>query len=185
MSGRLSNSSVLPKNRISPFSMNTAGSASRRALVTAFPTSLNVVPCSGQAPTTSMARRPWTRATPRQPPATTTRPTAPTPIADLFPPASAKEITPASEADGLNLLQQLNREHLLENPGDSRLEARIASYELAAKMQASAPEVLDISRETAQTHKLYALDDKNTEPFGRNCLVARRMLECGVCFVAV
>src|SRR6185369_13885651 len=75
--------------------------------------------------------------------------------------------------------------HLAENPGDSRLEARIASYELAAKMQASAPEVLDISRETEQTHKLYGLDDKNTEPFGRNCLVARRMLERGVRFVQV
>ena len=116
---------------------------------------------------------------------TVIRPTAPTPIAALFPPASVKEITPASEADGLRLLQQLNREHLAENPGDSRLEARIASYELAAKMQASAPEVLDISRETEQTHKLYGLDDKNTEPFGRNCLVARRMLERGVRFVQV
>ncbi|MFN0017805.1 MAG: DUF1501 domain-containing protein [Pirellulaceae bacterium] len=116
---------------------------------------------------------------------TVIRPTAPTPIADLFPPASVKEITPASEADGLKLLQQFNREHLAENPGDSRLEARIASYELAAKMQASAPEVLDISRETRQTHKLYGLDDKNTEPFGRNCLVARRMLERGVRFVQV
>lgn len=116
---------------------------------------------------------------------TVIRPTAPTPIADLFPPATAKEITPASEAEGLSLLQQLNRDHLAENPGDSRLEARIASYELAAKMQASAPEVLDISRETEQTHKLYGLDDKNTEPFGRNCLVARRMLERGVRFVQV
>lgn len=116
---------------------------------------------------------------------TVIRPTAPTPIADLFPPASAKEITTASEADGLKLLQQLNREHLAENPGDSRLEARIASYELAAKMQASAPEVLNISRETALTQKLYGLDDKNTEPFGRNCLVARRMLERGVRFVQV
>ncbi len=116
---------------------------------------------------------------------TVIRPTAPTPIADLFPPASAKDITPTSEADGLKLLQQLNREHLAENPGDSRLEARIASYELAAKMQASAPDVLDVSRETGQTHKLYGLDDKNTEPFGRNCLVARRMLERGVRFVQV
>lgn len=122
---------------------------------------------------------------PQEHAATIIRPTAPTPIADLFPPATAKEITPASEADGLELLQKLNREHLAENPGDSRLEARIASYELAARMQASAPEVLDISRETALTQKLYGLDDKNTEPFGRNCLVARRMLERGVRFVQV
>lgn len=122
---------------------------------------------------------------PQEHAATIIRPTAPTPIADLFPPATAKEITPASEADGLKLLQQLNRDHLAENPGDSRLEARIASYELAARMQASAPEVLDISKETQQTQKLYGLDDKNTEPFGRNCLVARRMLERGVRFVQV
>jgi hypothetical protein len=122
---------------------------------------------------------------PQEHAATIIRPTSPTPIADLFPPAAAKGITFASEADGLTLLQQLNREHLAENPGDSRLEARIASYELAAKMQASAPEVLDISRETADTHKLYGLGEKNTEPFGRNCLVARRMLERGVRFVQV
>lgn len=122
---------------------------------------------------------------PQENAATIIRPTAPTPIADLFPPASAKEITPASEADGLALLQKLNREHLAENPGDSRLEARIASYELAARMQVSAPEVLDISKETQQTNKLYGLDDKNTEPFGRNCLIARRMLERGVRFVQV
>src|SRR6185369_6733640 len=57
---------------------------------------------------------------------------APNPIADLFPPPSAKFVTPASEADGLKLLQKMNREHAAKWPGDSRLEARIASYELAA-----------------------------------------------------
>src|SRR5213078_4732149 len=113
---------------------------------------------------------------------TVIRPTAPTPIADLFPPTSAKDITPASEADGLNLLQQLNREHLAENPGDSRLEARIASYELAAKMQLSAPEVFDLTRETQTVRQMYGLDDKVTEPFARNCLIARRMIERGVRF---
>ncbi|MDB6026900.1 MAG: hypothetical protein JWM68_3123 [Verrucomicrobiales bacterium] len=110
---------------------------------------------------------------------------APTPIVDLFPPASAKYINKQSEADGLKLLEKLNREHLEKNPGDSRLDARIASYELAAKMQLSAPEVLELSGETEATKKLYGLDDKTTEDFGRNCLLARRLLERGVRFVQV
>ena len=113
------------------------------------------------------------------------KPTAPVPIANLSPPKSATFITPPSQADGLQLLQQLNRDHLHENPGDSRLEARIASYELAAKMQLSAPEVLDVAGETAATHLAYGLDDKITADFGRNCLVARRMIERGVRFVQV
>src|SRR6267143_110174 len=111
--------------------------------------------------------------------------TAQSPIADLFPPSSAKYISQASEADGLKLLNQLNREHLEKWPGDSRLDARIASYELAAKMQLSAPEVLDLSGETEATKKLYGLDDKATEDFGRNCLLARRLLERDVRFVQV
>src|SRR5438445_635890 len=73
------------------------------------------------------------------------KPSSPNPIADLFPPESAKQITKASEKEGLELLNKLNRQHLANFPGDSRLEARIASYELAAKMQLSAPEVLDLS----------------------------------------
>jgi hypothetical protein len=113
------------------------------------------------------------------------KPNDPTPIANLRPPRSAKEITPRSEADGLELLNELNSEHLKERPGDSRLEARIASYELAAKMQIAAPDLLDISRETEQTRKLYGLEDKEAAPFGRNCLTARRMLERGVRFVQV
>jgi len=71
---------------------------------------------------------------------------APAPIADLFAPASAKHITKQSERDGLALLNKLNRQHLEQWPGDSRLESRIASYELAAKMQLSAPELLDLGR---------------------------------------
>jgi hypothetical protein len=113
------------------------------------------------------------------------RPTAPVPIADLYPPKSAQFITPQSEGDGLHLLQQLNREHLAENPGDSRLEARIASYELAAKMQLSAPEVLDLSKEPTPIHSLYGTDDPVTADFARNCLTARRLLEKGVRFVQV
>jgi Protein of unknown function (DUF1501) len=116
---------------------------------------------------------------------TVIKPTAEVPIADLFPPDSAKFITPQSEADGLALLGKINREHLARWPGDSRLDARLQSYELAAKMQLSAPQVLDISGETAATRAMYGLDDKPTETFGRSCLTARRMLEQGVRFVQV
>ena len=113
------------------------------------------------------------------------KPSAPNPIGDLFPPASAKYITKESEQDGLALLNQLNRRHLEQWPGDSRLEARIGSYELAAKLQLSAPEALDVSGESEATKKLYGLDQKGTEDFGRSCLLARRLLERGVRFVQV
>jgi hypothetical protein len=113
------------------------------------------------------------------------KPTAPVPIANLNPPASAKHLTAVGEADGLALLRRLNEEHRQQHAGDSRLDARIASYELAAKMQLSAPEALDISRETLPTQQLYGVDDKATADFGRNCLVARRLVERGVRFVQV
>ena len=109
----------------------------------------------------------------------------PRPINDLLPPPDAKNITKESEADGLKLLQQLNHKHLAQNPGDSRLNARIESYELAARMQVTAPELLDLTGETEATKRLYGLDDKTTEDFGRRCLIARRMLERGVRFVQV
>ena len=109
--------------------------------------------------------------------------TAPTPIADLFPPAAAKFITKESEQEGLALLNKLNREHLAQHPGDSRLDGRIASYELAGKMQLSAPEVFSLTGESDATRKLYGIDEKATEDFGRRCLIARRMLERGVRFV--
>src|SRR6476469_3581164 len=70
---------------------------------------------------------------------TVIKPTAKSPVADLFPPESAKYITKQSEVDGLALLDELNREHLAQHEGDSRLDARIQSYELAARMQLSAP----------------------------------------------
>ena len=110
---------------------------------------------------------------------------APAPVADLFAPGSAKHITKQSERDGLALLNKLNRQHLEDWPGDSRLESRIASYELAAKMQLSAPELLDLAGESEATRKAYGLDGKETEEFGRRCLLARRMLERGVRFVQV
>lgn len=113
------------------------------------------------------------------------KPSAPVPIADVKPPAFAKYITPESESQGLKILNQLNRDHLAAHPGDSRLDARIESYELAAKMQLSAPEALDLTKETEQTHRLYGTDDKVTAEFGRNCLTARRLLERGVRFAQV
>lgn len=112
-------------------------------------------------------------------------PNAPAPIPDLFAPSSAKFITPASERQGLELLHEMNRQHAATVPGDSRLEARIASYELAARMQLSAPQVLDITGESEATRKLYGIDEPVTEDFGKRCLVARRMLEQGVRFVQI
>ncbi|SIO67910.1 Protein of unknown function [Singulisphaera sp. GP187] len=111
--------------------------------------------------------------------------TAPVPIADLFPPESARYITPAAEAEGRALLKTLNRNHMTRSPGDSRLEARLSSYEMAARMQLSAPEVLNLAGESRATRALYGLDDKATDEFGRNCLTARRLLERGVRFVQV
>jgi hypothetical protein len=107
------------------------------------------------------------------------------PIYDLFPPKQSSYITPSSETDTWNLLRDLNRDHMAQREGDSRLDARIASYEMAARLQLSAPEVLDITGESEATRKLYGLDEKITEDFGRNCLVARRLLERGVRFVQV
>lgn len=113
------------------------------------------------------------------------KPGATNPIADLFAPRDARYISPESDAAGLELLAKLNRAHEATRPGDSQLEARIASYELAARLQTSAPEVLDLSRETQRTHTRYGLDQEVTADFGRNCLVARRLLERGVRFVQV
>ncbi len=107
------------------------------------------------------------------------------PIHDLFPPASAEFITPESEAASLRLLEQLNRRHMIGREDDSRLEARIEAYEMAAKLQVTAPRVMDLSGETDATKKLYGLDEPITEDFGLRCLIARRLLERGVRFVQV
>ena len=117
--------------------------------------------------------------------ATMIRAGTPNPIYDLFPPDKAKFITKDSEKDSLRALEAMNREHLATHEGDSRLEARIASYEMAARLQLSAPEVLDISGESEATKKLYGLDNPLTEDMGRRCLTARRLLERGVRFVQV
>jgi hypothetical protein len=117
--------------------------------------------------------------------ATIIRPASPEPIPNLRAPSTARQITAASESAGLDLLRTLNRQHLDQRSDDLRLDARIRSFELAAKMQSSAPEALDLSQETQPTLQSYGLDQEVTAPFGKNCLIARRLLERGVRFVQV
>ena len=105
-----------------------------------------------------------------------------TPILDLSP---GKTVTAEEQRTSLDLLNKLNQEHALSHPGDTNLEARIAAYELAYRMQAHAPEVVDIKGETEETRGLYGLDNERTEKFGRKCLLARRLVERGVRFVQV
>lgn len=83
----------------------------------------------------------------------------------------------------LSFLAQLNKRHARKHPGENDLEARIASYELAARMQTSAKEALDISQETKATQNMYGLDDPATREYGTRCLIARRLVERGVRFV--
>jgi hypothetical protein len=109
------------------------------------------------------------------------------PIPDLVPSPKTHFVTPDADRDALDLLGKVNRQHAETRPGDSRLEARIESYELAAKMQQHAPEALDLSREAAKTRQKYGLDDPDpaTADFARRSLLARRLLERGVRFVQV
>jgi hypothetical protein len=102
------------------------------------------------------------------------------PIIDLKPPES---VTPGQQRDRLDLLGKLNEMDARKYPGNSELTARIASYELAYRMQGCAPEAVDINAESAAVRKLYGLDDPKTEPFGKQCLMARRLVERGVRFV--
>ncbi|RPI80190.1 MAG: DUF1501 domain-containing protein [Planctomycetaceae bacterium] len=120
-----------------------------------------------------------------------------TPIADLYPGKGGGFVTRDSELAAQALLKRLNRDHAADRSLDSRLEARIRSYELAAKMQLAAPEALDVTGEPAHIMKLYGLDHAQSswpaeinateeiEYFGRKCLVARRLLERGVRFVQI
>ena len=90
------------------------------------------------------------------------------------------------EAQQRLMLDQIgawNRRHLAQRPGDSRLDARIANYELAYRMQTAAPELVDLKQETQATRDLYGVDGKQTGPFGKMCLLARRMVERGVRYV--
>ena len=92
-------------------------------------------------------------------------------------------ISPDRQRAKLDLLNDLNRDHAATRAEQSQLEARIRSYELAFRMQASAPEAVDLSRETEDTRRLYGMDEKETATFGRQCLLARRLVERGVRFV--
>ncbi|MDR3633848.1 MAG: DUF1501 domain-containing protein [Isosphaeraceae bacterium] len=85
----------------------------------------------------------------------------------------------------LRQLDELNREHLAAHPGEHELSARIASYELAARMQSAAKDALDLSGESEDTKRMYGLDDPASQEFGTRCLIARRLVERGVRFVQV
>jgi hypothetical protein len=87
------------------------------------------------------------------------------------------------QEQNLAFLQAINQRHQQARAGENDLEARIASYELAARMQTAAKEALDVSRETETTHRLYGLDDPATKEYGTRCLIARRLVERGVRFV--
>lgn len=110
---------------------------------------------------------------------------SPQPVPDLFPTERYRFPDQRADSEGLELLNRINRDHAAQRPEDSRLDARIASYELAAKMQLSAPEAFDLSRESESVRKLYGMSDPVTEDFGRRCLLAARLIERGVRFVQV
>lgn len=102
------------------------------------------------------------------------------PIANLHPPA---DVSPAAQSQQLEFLRELNAAHLQRHPRNTELAARISNYELAAQMQTSVPDVLDISGESEATRRLYGLDQKATAEYGKRCLLARRLVERGVRFV--
>jgi hypothetical protein len=108
-----------------------------------------------------------------------------TPIADLRPPDSARFLTATADREGQAVLSRLNARDLAVRGPDPQLEARIRGYELAARMQLSAPEAFALERETTATRRLYGLDDEVTADFGRRCLTARRLVERGVRYVQV
>ena len=102
------------------------------------------------------------------------------PILDLRGPA---HVDRAAQRAQLDLLAELNQDHLRRHPGGQELAARLNSYELAFRMQAEAPEAVDLSQETQATLDAYGVGQTQTDEFGRNCLVARRLVERGVRFV--
>ena len=101
------------------------------------------------------------------------------PVADLTPPGGESAKTRQAKRDLLRRLDAANP----ARSGADAVDAAIANYELAFRMQTAVPELADLSKETGETHKLYGLDDKKTEVFGRQCLIARRLVERGVRFV--
>lgn len=124
-------------------------------------------------------------------------PGAEVPISDLFPHKNGHYVTARSDRAGFALLEQLNRQHEQQREDDARLDARIKSYELAAKMQLAAPEALDISQESAAMKAMYGIQEhrkvwpteinpeEEADCMGRKCLTARRLLERGVRFVQI
>jgi len=107
------------------------------------------------------------------------RPTG-SPILDLYPP---KNVTPKMQRESLDLLAEINHQHLQNHPLAGELQARLDSYELAFRMQAQVPGLLDLSQESAKTLEAYGIGDPVTDAFGRKCLLARRLVERGVRFV--
>lgn len=103
-------------------------------------------------------------------------------IGDLFP---ARSMSAQSQQRSIELLQKWNREHSSQRQADTLLEARIASFELAGKLQMSVPEVVNLEQETEATHRLYGIEDPDAGPFGKQCLLARRLVERGVRFVQI
>lgn len=112
---------------------------------------------------------------------TVIRPTEPR-ILNLDPPLSLK-----GEAQDryLSFVDRLNRKHAEQRPGENDLEARIQSFELAARMQTEAKDALDLSQESEATKKMYGIGEKETDDFGTRCLIARRLVERGVRFVSL
>ena len=103
-------------------------------------------------------------------------------ILNLTPPA---DLQGPAQAGYLDYLDRLNQQHLDRRPGELDLQARIASYELAAKMQTAAKEALDLNQESAATKRMYGLDDPACGEFAQRCLIARRLVERGVRCVQV
>jgi hypothetical protein len=105
-----------------------------------------------------------------------------TPILHLEAPA---DFPPAAQRGSLEFLRALNREHQRGREDDANLSARMATYDLALRMQARMPEAVDLARETDATNRLYGIDDPDTEDTGRKCLLARRLVERGVRIVQI
>ena len=102
------------------------------------------------------------------------------PILDLKGP---EHITAKVQREQLDLLAKINQQHLAQRPGGDELAARIDSYELAYRMQSATPEAVDLSQESAETLKMYGVGQKTTDEYGRNRLIARRLVERGVRFI--
>jgi hypothetical protein len=102
------------------------------------------------------------------------------PILNLHP---QPQISREQQVATLDLVRQLNAQHLADRDFDDELSARVAAYELAFRMQSAAPELVDLTEETEETKRTYGIGEPDTDEFGTRCLLARRMIERGVRFV--